>query len=209
MKVWDLPTRLYHWLQAILFTLLALSGFNGGGPHIAFGLALFALLLWRISWGIVGSDTSRFAQFIHSPRIVISYLKGKYRSKPGHNPAGALMVFSLLTILTLQCLSGLALTGWFDNFSMLGSILDEPFYSTAENVHLFTAKALMGLVFTHLAAIFFYKLRNKPLVLAMVTGKQQNNIEMPSVALHFASNIKALVLFVAALSVTMAIVASL
>ncbi|MGR5062991.1 cytochrome b/b6 domain-containing protein [Photobacterium sp. DNB22_13_2] len=209
MKIWDLPTRLYHWLQAILFTFLALSGFNGGGPHIAFGLALFALLIWRLSWGVLGSDTSRFSQFIHSPRVIINYLKGRYQPKPGHNPAGALMVFVLLTILIIQCLSGLALTGWFDNFRMLDDILDDQFYTAVESIHAFAAKALVGLVFTHLVAIFVYKLRNKPLVLAMITGKQQHGLEISSDTLHFASNKKALILFVAALSVTMAIVASL
>ena len=209
MKIWDLPTRLYHWMQALLFTLVALSGFNGGGPHITFGLALFSLLLWRLAWGILGSETSRFSQFIHSPRVVLSYLKGNYSAKPGHNPVGGLMVFALITMLITQCLSGLALAGWFDSFSFLEGVLNEQFYYMVEGVHLFVAKSLVLLVAIHLAAILIYKLRKKPLVLAMITGKQRNQIPTQSNTLEFASNLKALVLFVAALSVTIAIVASL
>ena len=209
MKIWDLPTRLYHWMQALLFTLVALSGFNGGGPHITFGLALFSLLLWRLAWGILGSETSRFSQFIHSPRVVLSYLKGNYSAKPGHNPVGGLMVFALITMLITQCLSGLALAGWFDSFSFLQGVLDEQFYYMVEGVHLFVAKSLVLLVAIHLAAILIYKLRKKPLVLAMITGKQRNQIPTQSDTLEFASNLKALVLLVAALSVTIAIVASL
>ena len=53
MKIWDLPTRLYHWLQAALFTGLAVSGFSGNGPHIYLGLALFSLILWRLVWGMI------------------------------------------------------------------------------------------------------------------------------------------------------------
>ncbi len=52
MKVWDLATRLYHWLQAVLFIVLIASGFSGNGPHVQLGLALFTLTLWRILWGI-------------------------------------------------------------------------------------------------------------------------------------------------------------
>ena len=209
MKIWDLPTRLYHWLQALLFTLVAMSGFNGGGPHVTFGLALLSLLLWRICWGVFGSETSRFSQFIRSPRVVLNYLKGKYSPKPGHNPAGGLMVFALLTLLIIQCLSGLALAGWFDNFSLLDNILSVQFYHIVEGIHVFVAKTLVGLVVIHLAAIVIYKLRKKPLVLAMITGKQTHPEPIQSGTLHFASNLKALVLFVAALSVTIAIVASL
>ena len=115
MKIWDLPTRLYHWLQAALFVGLAASGFNGQGPHIYLGLALFSLLIWRIIWGIVGSDTSRFTQFISSPAKIIRYLSGKESTKQGHNPLGAWMVVAMITVLTLQCLSGVVIAGLLDN----------------------------------------------------------------------------------------------
>lgn len=119
------------------------------------------------------------------------------------------MVSTLLTMLIVQCLSGLALAGWFDNFSFLEGVLDDTFYSIVESVHLLVANTLVGLVALHLAAILIYKLRKKSLVLAMITGKQGYQASVKPDALEFASNLKALVLFVAALSVTIAIVASL
>ena len=66
LKIWDAPTRIYHWLQALLFIVLALSGFGFIGSellHERFGLVLSTLVIWRIGWGVIGSDTSRFVSF--------------------------------------------------------------------------------------------------------------------------------------------------
>lgn len=87
MKVWDLSTRLYHWAQAGLFVALMASGFSGNGPHVQLGLAMMTLIVWRIVWGVVGSETSRFRQFLRSPKRVFNYLLGREPSRPGHNPA--------------------------------------------------------------------------------------------------------------------------
>lgn len=85
MKIWDLPTRLYHWAQALLFLGLLITGNSGEGPHIPLGLALLTLLIWRIIWGWIGSQTSRFAQFIKPPRDVVHYFRGEITEKAGHN----------------------------------------------------------------------------------------------------------------------------
>lgn len=77
MKIWDLATRLYHWVQALLFIALMASGLSGNGPHVQLGLALFTLLLWRLTWGVIGSETSLFRQFLRSPKGVIKKLKKK------------------------------------------------------------------------------------------------------------------------------------
>ncbi|CED57889.1 putative cytochrome B561 [Aliivibrio wodanis] len=209
MKIWDLPTRLYHWLQAVLFIGLAATGFNGEGPHIYLGLALFILIMWRIVWGIVGSDTSRFKHFISSPKRTIRYLLGKEPSKAGHNPAGSWMVISMIITLFIQCISGLILAGMFDHIPYAESILNDDVFDAVVIIHGICARLLPALVGFHLFAILVYKLRSKPLVWAMITGVQKKESYDQSYSnIVFASNKRALLVLVATGLVTIAIVAT-
>ncbi|WP_028864903.1 cytochrome b/b6 domain-containing protein [Psychromonas aquimarina] len=201
MKVWDLPTRLYHWLQALLFVALIITG--NQGPHVQLGLALFTLLLWRVLWGAQGSQTSRFTDFISSPKSLIAYFRGQQRHKAGHNPAGGWMVVLMLLGLLLQCLSGLVLGGFADNLPYADLWLTDSVFSFVELLHVVLAKLLPILIVVHLLAILFYKLRSKPLVWAMVTGYQKH-LSVDSV--YFVSNRRALLLLVVSVLVTIAIV---
>ncbi|MEZ8142387.1 hydrogenase [Enterovibrio norvegicus FF-33] len=188
MKIWDLPTRLYHWLQALLFTLLALSGFFGNGPHELFGLALATLLAWRVLWGFFGSETSRFRQFVRSPKTVINYLNGGHSHHGvGHNPAGGWMVITLLSLLLAQCFVGLSMGGYFDAYIHEDSLLYD--MDLLISVHATLAYLLLACVALHLLAIVIYNLRGKPLVKAMLTGKQPALTNTLSV--FFRSNIRA------------------
>ncbi|RTZ17992.1 hydrogenase [Vibrio aquaticus] len=205
MKVWDLATRLYHWLQAVLFVGLMATGFSGNGPHVQFGLLLFTLLVWRIIWGVVGSETSRFKQFVRSPKSVILYLLGREPEKAGHNPAGGWMVIMMLSALLLQCVSGLALGGFFDELPYAQYWLTDELFSVFESMHLGLVNLLPALVGLHVAAILFYKLRSKPLTKAMITGVQAK-LEGNS-TVRFVSQLRALLVLVVSASVTMAIIA--
>lgn len=205
MKVWDLATRVYHWLQAMLFIGLMASGFSGSGPHIQLGLALFTLLIWRLIWGLVGSETSRFKQFLGSPKAVLRYLLGNEPMKPGHNPAGGWMVVVMISALLLQCISGLALAGMLDNLPFSELWLTDTVFAALESMHLGLVNVLPALIGLHVAAIVYYKLRSKPLTWAMISGVQKNS--HAQVGLFFASHRRALGVLVVATSVTMAIVA--
>lgn len=205
MKVWDLSTRLYHWLQAILFFALIASGFISNGYHIQLGLILFTLLIWRIIWGIIGSQTSRFSQFVGSPTTVLRYLSRKEIAKPGHNPAGAWMVVTMIAMLFLQCLSGLALAGLLDNLPYAEHWLTDSLFSAFETLHLTLVNVLPLLVVIHIVAIFIYKLRHQPLIMAMITGIQKQ--ASPPDTPYFVSQWRALTVLVASVLVTIAIVA--
>ncbi|HDY7728383.1 TPA: cytochrome b/b6 domain-containing protein [Vibrio vulnificus] len=205
VTVWDLGTRLYHWLQAAIFIGLMATGTRGEGPHLQLGLILFTLLLWRICWGFVGSDTSRFSHFVTRPRKVILYLLGKHESTIGHNPLGALMVISLLSILMVQCLTGMIMSGLFDGFTVIGLTLPENIYDIAALIHHQLANLLPLLVAVHVAAIMVYKLMGKPMLLAMLTGKQHSDTTSQPV---LSSNFKAILVLISAILVTMAIVAT-
>ena len=97
MRVWDLPTRVFHWAVVGLVTVSWVSVNNGFMRlHLASGLGLMTLLLSRLAWGIVGSTTARFTDFVTGPRRVIGYLKslatGDSPHFVGHNPAGGWML---------------------------------------------------------------------------------------------------------------------
>jgi hypothetical protein len=104
IRLWDLPTRLFHWLLVILVLASFISGKIGGNAmdwHGKFGLAILGLLTFRLVWGIVGSTYARFASFFPTPASVLAYLRGQWRGV-GHNPLGALSVFGLLVLLAFQ-----------------------------------------------------------------------------------------------------------
>lgn len=201
MKVWDLPTRIYHWSQLALVCGLFFSGLTEQGPHTKFGLALFTLLLWRLIWGLAGSETSRFTHFIKSPFTVIRYLKGIQKESTGHNPAGGYMVVVLIASLTLQCLTGLAVAGYLDPLPASEIWLSDEIFDLAVLIHENGIIYLPVLIAVHIAAILIYKLRGIPLVKAMFTGQQ--NITGNRV--YFASNSRALVAFLLCLALTVSL----
>ena len=78
IRVWDLPTRLFHWLLAACVIGLVVSGKIGGAAivwHARLGYAVLALLLFRVVWGFAGGHWSRFGSFLYGPSSVIGYLQ--------------------------------------------------------------------------------------------------------------------------------------
>jgi len=205
MKVWDLATRLYHWVQALLFVALMASGFSGNGPHVQLGLVLATLLVWRVIWGFVGSETSRFRQFVGSPKSIMLYLLGNSPQKAGHNPAGGWMVIVMISALLLQCFSGLAIAGLLDGLPMTQYWLTDEVFGILESIHFGLVNLLPAIIGLHVGAVLFYKLRGKPLTKAMVTGVQTHFVSGESV--KFVSQLRALLMLVVSASVTMAIIA--
>lgn len=114
IRVWDLPTRIFHWTLAALVVFSFTTGKIGGGWmswHLKSGYAILALLLFRLAWGVVGSSTSRFTGFLRGPVAFFRYAAGlvpkRHRPVIGHNPMGGWMVLFLLLILLAQAGSGL------------------------------------------------------------------------------------------------------
>src|SRR5262245_48874650 len=107
VRVWDIPIRLFHWSVVVLLCVSWFSADRGFmRVHLVSGLTLLALLLFRIAWGLVGSTTARFSNFLHPPRRVALYLKDLVRGgkifHAGHNPAGGWMVLALISVLLAQ-----------------------------------------------------------------------------------------------------------
>lgn len=173
IRLWDLPTRLFHWSLVILVVAAFVSGKIGGNAmdwHGKFGLTIVGLLTFRLVWGIVGSTYARFVSFFPTPASVLAYLRGQWRGV-GHNPLGALSVFGLLGLLAFQVASGLFGN---DDIAFRGPLYDligKDLSDRLTGLHKLSVNALIALVVLHLAAILFYtRVRKDNLLKPMFTG---------------------------------------
>lgn len=170
--VWDLPTRLFHWLLALgvlgsfVTVKLGLMDWHG-----RIGGFVLSLLLFRLIWGVWGGATARFSQFLPTPARLVAYLRGRAWSGLGHNPLGALSVVALLGVFLIQALAGLATTDEIAYDGPLVAVVSSDWVEWAGWVHLTTEPLLMGLVLLHVIAILFYRIRKgQNLVRPMITG---------------------------------------
>lgn len=173
VKVWDVPTRSFHWLLVSLVAAAFVTGFIGGNYiewHGCIGLAIVGLLVFRLVWGVIGSTYARFTQFVPGPARVLAYLRGQWHGL-GHNPLGAFSVLGLLALIAFQVGSGLVSD---DNISFTGPLKTLVSQDTADGftgLHRVNAWLLGGLVCLHVASIVFYAVVKKHYLLPpMLTG---------------------------------------
>jgi cytochrome b len=179
LRVWDLPTRVFHWLLVLLVIGLILSG-NLGGEwmmwHARFGYGVLALLLFRLIWGVVGGHHSRFAHFLPSVATLRAALatawRGPHQPSIGHNPLGALSVVAMLLVLTLQVGSGLISDDEIAFSGPLSAQVSTAWVTLATWYHKAVGKRLLiALVVLHVLAMVYYRRRHgEALITAMVVG---------------------------------------
>lgn len=187
LRVWDLPTRLFHWLLALLVVGLLVTGNVGGNWmvwHFRFGYAVLSLLLFRLVWGFVGGHWSRFAQFVYGPGTTWAYLRGKGtpRESTGHTPLGALSVLALLLVLFAQVSTGLISDDEISFFGPLTRFVSGDTVSMATRYHKNVGKfVVLALVVLHVLAIVFYRVaRRQNLVGPMITGDKSVEVPLPA-----------------------------
>lgn len=172
--VWDLPTRLFHWLLTLAVAGALTTGIVGGNWiewHGRLGLLIVGLLGFRLIWGLLGSTYARFGSFFPTPGRLRAYLRGDWYGL-GHNPLGALSVFALLGLLAWQAGSGLFSN---DDIAFTGPLY--PLIAKADSDWLSSWHRqglwwLGGLIALHIGAILFYRLvRGKDLIGPMLTGR--------------------------------------
>ncbi|QTD45240.1 cytochrome b/b6 domain-containing protein [Ottowia testudinis] len=179
VRIWDLPTRLFHWaLAACVIALVATAKIGGDAMnwHFRLGYAVFTLLLFRLLWGLVGGHWSRFASFLPTPGRLARYLGGRATAADtaGHSPLGALSVLTMLTVLSLQVATGLFTDDEIAFAGPLTALVPGSVVSTATTWHKSWGQYLvLGLVLLHVLAIIAYRLRQQDLVTPMVRGDKQ------------------------------------
>lgn len=173
VRVWDLPTRLFHWLLVVLVVGAFVTAKIGGNLmiwHGRLGLAILGLLVFRIVWGIVGSTYARFARFVRGPAAIRAYLRGEWHDH-GHNPLGALSVLALLGILATMATTGLFANDDIAFEGFLYSLAGSDLSGRITGIHRLLEKALLLLVLLHIGAIVFYvRVKKQDLVKPMLTG---------------------------------------
>ncbi|NII10017.1 cytochrome b/b6 domain-containing protein [Oleiagrimonas sp. C23AA] len=176
--IWDLPTRAFHWLLATLVLMqygTAEWGWLSMRWHFWCGYATLALIAFRIGWGIYGSGTSRFADFVRGPRAVIAYLRkssrGQGKATPGHNPLGGWSVLAMLASLLVQAISGLFSSDEILNFGPLSGRVSDRVVSVMTSIHVVNQTIVLVLIGLHLAAVLFYALvLRRKLIAPMLNG---------------------------------------
>lgn len=177
VRIWDLPTRLFHWALTACVVALVITaniGSNWMEWHLRFGHAVLALLVFRLVWGLVGGRWSQFRTFVYSPGRLLAYLRGKSHPQDhiGHSPLGALSVFALLAIMGAQVGSGLLSDDEIAFAGPLTQFVSNAVVGQATSYHKDIGKYLvLGLVALHVLAIVFYTVvRKQTLVKPMLVG---------------------------------------
>ena len=179
VRVWDLPTRSFHWALALTIVGSVASAQIGGNAmvwHFRFGLVVFTLLAFRLLWGLVGGRWSRFASFVYAPSTLLRYLRGRVRPgehlEVGHSPLGSLSVFALLAILAAQVGTGLVADDEIANVGPLNRFVSGAVAHAATSWHRdFGSSLIYVLVTLHIGAIVYYlRRRQTDLVRPMLDG---------------------------------------
>ena len=175
-RIWDLPTRLFHWALAAATAVSLYTGLSSDGDmemHLTSGYVVLALLLFRLGWGVCGATYARFAQFAASPRAAWNYLRS-FRGAPewaGHNPAAGWAIFALLLALAAQVALGLFSTDDVLTEGPLRHLVSDDTSSTLTGLHKRNALFVLGLVVVHLCGVLAHLIvRRERLLRAMVTG---------------------------------------
>jgi len=175
-KVWDVPTRLFHWGTVFFFVLSWRSAESGAMDwHYLSGLITLALILFRLIWGVIGSSTARFAYFVRSPQATLAYLRNPADApaKAGHNPLGGYSVSAMLLALSVQVGTGLLAVD-IDGLESgpLSYLVSFEQGRAAAEVHEVSFNLLLALIAVHVLAIAYYRIRrSRKLVLPMITGR--------------------------------------
>lgn len=162
--IWDIPTRVFHWLLAVSFAgaFLTAESERYRDIHVVLGYTLLGLIAFRLVWGFVGSRYARFRSFLFKPGEIAAYVASLLKAKPahylGHNPAGSVAVFALLALGLLTGLAGVIVLQ-----DIGGDVLEE--------LHEMAAYAMLAVVALHVAGVVLSSVMHREnLVRSMITG---------------------------------------
>lgn len=167
--VWDIPTRLFHWLFAVAFAVAYIVGEEESlmPVHVFAGLLILVLIAFRLAWGLLGSRYAQFSSFLFSPLAAIRYaiemVRGKARHFVGHNPAGSWAIYGLLLLGAASSITGLM------------TLLSGESY---KEIHEVLANAMLLLVIAHIIGVVVGSVVHKEhLAKSMVNGYKEGNAE--------------------------------
>ncbi|MFZ1643858.1 MAG: cytochrome b/b6 domain-containing protein [Candidatus Contendobacter sp.] len=179
VTVWDLPTRLFHWTLVALVIAQWWTAQSSGTMdyHVWGGYTVLALVLFRLIWGVVGSETARFADFVRGPGAALEYVKALHRGETphylGHNPMGGWSIVAMLVLLLVQVGTGL--------FANDDIVIEGPLYAWVSKdtsdllttVHRLNFNLLLLVIVVHISAVLFYlRVKRENLIHPMLSGRK-------------------------------------
>lgn len=183
VKVWDFPTRIFHWTFAVAVVLAFVSSEADGAAfwiHVYSGTILLGFIVFRAIWGVIGSRYAQFGDFVHGPDKVVDYAQRLMTFRPphsvGHNPLGGWMVMALLGVVLLAVLTGMMTTedGYVGPLAHIGGGL---FGEAHEGIGSF----VMVLVGAHIVGVLVHGLISREnLPRAMMTGDKHVPADVPA-----------------------------
>lgn len=174
MRVWDLPLRFFHWLLVAAIIAAYITGELSGlwlSWHAQIGLIVLGLLVFRLLWGMMGTTYARFRTFYPTLGRIRDYMNGRWHGL-GHNPLGALSVFTMLLLLVCQVVTGLfAYNDEVEFYGPLASLISDSWSRRITHWHEELFDILLVFIVMHLIAIAYYAIvKHKNLTKAMITG---------------------------------------
>jgi len=201
VKVWDIGIRVFHWALFAAFVIAYLTSGYETIVHIYSGYLIAGLVVFRLVWGLLGTQYARFNNFIYSPAVVFAYISRVITRQPtrryvGHNPAGGWMVLALLLCLATVSVSGLKLYALVENSGPFAAIDFEPglvgvahtdvdeIYQWSEEaeeaeelweeIHESSTNLALLLIILHIGGVIISsKMHGENLVRAMLTGMKK------------------------------------
>ena len=179
IRVWDLPTRLFHWCLAVLVIAAIVTAHVGGNAlewHFRIGYSILALVGFRLAWGFTGGRYARFSSFVRRPSAILAAARGKTPAdgSPGHNPLGGLSVLAMLALIGAQASAGLFANDDIASEGPLARLVSKAASDALTSMHKLNEKLIIALIVLHVIAIAFYRWRKgQDLVSPMITGYKQ------------------------------------
>lgn len=171
--IWDLPTRIFHWLLTIGFFISAAISVTADddsplfSAHMIVGIVLGVMVLLRIVWGFVGTKHARFTSFLFSPFSLMRYVSGALNgTEPrsiGHNAGSSYAILAMLGLVLATAVTGIMISNGNE---------------AAEELHEVASYTLMAVVAVHIVGVVWYSLRHKEnITLSMLTGCKESSAE--------------------------------
>lgn len=175
--VWDLSTRIFHWLLVILVSISLYTGFVGGFKemdwHMYSGYAILTLIVFRLAWGLFGSRNARFTSFVRGPGAIIAYVRNLRTSPPGvgHSPLGGVSVLVILLAIGVQAATGLFASDDIFIEGPLVHLVSDETSRELTRIHNLNRWIIITLIGLHLVAIAGYQfIKRDDLLVPMITG---------------------------------------
>ena len=204
--IWDLPTRVFHWLMVAAFAVAWLTYDDNRFlyVHVFSGYSLLGLLLFRLVWGFIGTHYARFHTFAHNWKSVTEYLlallNGRAMRHVGHNPAGGWAIFLMLALGLLVSVTGVLTLGGEEGHGPLAPFINYNVGIISREIHEYSAWSMLGLVAIHLLGVIVESVAHRDnLIWAMISGRKESAAGAASVHGHHLLGLGILVIITVSL----------